>query len=536
MVNADKHLVLDASVIIDMWLLREPGEANLMADILQTAPEKGVRLWVAAAMLPTLEYVSVRRLKVAQVSGEMARKTIFNLIEQLLTRVEVLSCFGHEQKALYAVARDFEDAQIAASARCLQGGQVAIVSLDATFDARNEFEVLSPSAALAWMQDSSAENSRPIHFIDLAAQQRQLRTQIEQNIHRVLQHGKYIMGPEIAELEEKLAAYVGVKHCISAASGTDSLEIALRALDIGPGDEVITVPFTWISTAEVIAQVGAKPVFVDIDPATYNMNPELLAAAITPKTKAIMPVSLFGQMAEYEKINAIAAAHGNIPVIEDGAQSFGATRHNRRSCSVTTIASTSFFPAKPFGGYGDGGALFTDDDHLAAKTRAIRTHGGQQRHHHPYVGMNGRLDTMQAAILLAKWPSFQWEVEQRNAIGARYSELLANALAASQSADTIVAPTVAPGNSHVYAQYTLRCQDREAVAAKLKAQGIPSAIYYPKCLHEQPAFAHCGYQWGDFPEAEKASRQVLSLPMHPYLNQDEQYRIVQNIDGRGIAY
>lgn len=367
-----------------------------------------------------------------------------------------------------------------------------------------------------------------MQFIDLKAQYRALEKKIKARIDAVLEHGHYIMGPEIKELEEKLSEYVGVKHCITAASGTDSLEIALRALNIGPGDEVITVPFTWISTAEVIGQVGARPVFIDVEPATFNMNVDLLEAAITPQTKAIMPVSLFGQMPDYERINAIAAKC-NLPVIEDGAQSFGATQHGRRSCGVTTIGSTSFFPAKPLGCYGDGGALFTNDDQLAEKMCAIRTHGGVKRHHHPFIGMNGRLDTMQAAILLAKFERFAWEVERREEIGARYTELLPAALRTQKSALKIIPPVVAQGNTSVYAQYTVRCQDREALAARLKEQGIPTAVYYPKCLHEQPAFAFCGYQWGDFPEAEKASREVLSLPMHPDLSEANQKLIVMAV-------
>ena len=260
-----------------------------------------------------------------------------------------------------------------------------------------------------------------MEFIDLKQQYQRHKTEINARIQRVLDHGQFVMGPEVAELEAALASYVGVKHALTVASGTDSLEIALRAIAIGPGDEVITVPFTWISTAEVIGLVGAKPVFVDIDPVTYNLDIDLLAAAITPRTKAILPVSLFGQMPDYDRINALGAQHG-ITVIEDAAQSFGATRHGRRSGGVTTIASTSFFPAKPFGCYGDGGALFTNDDGLADQMKAIRNHGGLQRHHHPLLGMNGRFDTLQAAIMLAKFPSFEWEVQQRGRIGARYSE------------------------------------------------------------------------------------------------------------------
>ena len=355
-----------------------------------------------------------------------------------------------------------------------------------------------------------------MQFIDLQAQYKKYQAQIDARMRAVLDHGHFIMGPEIAELESALAGYVGVKHGITVASGTDALEIALRALGVGAGDEVITVPFTWISTAEVIGLVGAKPVFVDIEPKSYNLNIDLLDKAVTPRTKAILPVSLFGQMPDYDRINAIAAKHG-LPVIEDGAQSFGATQRGRRSCGVTLIGSTSFYPAKPLGCYGDGGALFTDDDGLAEKMRAIRTHGGLKRHEHPLLGMNGRFDTLQAAVLLAKMPHFDWEVKERGRIGARYTELLGTAC---------VAPEVMPGNTHVYAQYTIRLPNREAAMAKLKAQGIPTAVYYPKCLNEQPVFAGYGYKRGDFPVSETASREVLSLPMHPFLAEADQDRIV----------
>jgi len=355
-----------------------------------------------------------------------------------------------------------------------------------------------------------------MEFIDLKEQYKRYKTEIDDRIQRVLAHGHFIMGPEIAELEQALAGYVRAKHCITASSGTHSLEIGLRALDIGPGDEVVTVPFTWISTAEVIGLVGARPVFVDIEPATHNIDPDLIEAAITQRTKALLPVSLFGQMPDYDRINAIAAKHG-LPVIEDGAQSFGATQRGRRSCGPTTIGSTSFFPAKPLGCYGDGGALFTNDDKLAEKMKAIRTHGALKRHHHPFLGVNGRFDTLQAAVLLAKLPHFEWEVQERGRIGARYSAALEGSCAV---------PSVAPGNTHVYAQYTVRVPDRDKVAEKLKAQGIPSAVYYPKCLHEQPVFSNLGYKWGDFPESEKASRQVLSLPMHPFLAAHQQDQII----------
>ena len=358
-----------------------------------------------------------------------------------------------------------------------------------------------------------------MEFIDLKEQFRRYRAGIEARMAAVLEHGHYVMGPEIAELESELAAWTGVKHAITVASGTDSLEIALRALGIGPGDEVVTVPFTWISSAEAILLVGARPVFVDISPEDFNIDVTKLEAAITPRTRAIMPVSLFGQMPDFAAINHLAASRG-LAVIEDGAQSFGATQHGRQSCGVSTVGSTSFFPAKPLGCYGDGGALFTDDDDLAANMKAIRTHGGVKRHHHTLVGMNGRFDTLQAAVLLAKLPHFAQEVAERGRIGARYSAML----------DSVCrTPCVRPGNTHVYAQYTIRVTDRDRLGERLKAAGIPNAVYYPKCLHEQPVFAGLGFRLGDFPQAEAASRGVISLPMHPFLSEADQDRVVDAV-------
>tara|TARA_R110001599_G_scaffold1889_4_gene9887 strand:- start:340594 stop:341688 length:1095 start_codon:yes stop_codon:yes gene_type:complete len=360
-----------------------------------------------------------------------------------------------------------------------------------------------------------------MQFIDLDTQYRKYQKEIDTRMRNVLEHGQYILGPEVTELESILAEYVGVKHCLTVASGTDSLEIALRALNIGKGDEVITVPFSWISTAEVIAAVGATPVFMDIEPNTFNMNPDLLEDVITEKTKAIMPVSLFGQMPDLEQINSIAEKY-HIAVIEDAAQSFGATRNGKRSCGASLIGSTSFFPAKPLGCFGDGGALFTDDDGLAETMKAIRSHGGVERHHHTHIGMNGRFDTLQAAVILGKWPYFEGEVKRRSEIGSRYSDLLKN---------NCITPKVEKGNTHVYAQYTVRVdeQKRADIVKDMKEVGIPVGIYYPKCFHEQPVFEYLGYKYGDFPESERASREVLSLPMHPFLEDSHQDEVIQRL-------
>jgi UDP-2-acetamido-2-deoxy-ribo-hexuluronate aminotransferase len=363
------------------------------------------------------------------------------------------------------------------------------------------------------------EKQQPIDFINLKKQQDCIRPDLELRTHTVLHHGQYIMGPEVAELEEKLASYVGVKHCISASSGTDTLLIALMALGIGPGDEVITSPFTFIATGEMIALTGAKPVFVDIDPRTYNIDPNLIEAAITPRTKAIMPVSLYGQCADFDAINAIAERY-NLPVIEDGAQSFGATYKGRRSSGLSTIGSTSFFPSKPLGCYGDGGALFTNDDELVASMRQIRAHGQDRRYHHPRIGINGRMDTLQAAILLAKLEIFDEEVAARARIGERYTELLR---------DSVVTPYIAPENTSVYAQYTVQVDKRDDLQKKLKEHGIPTAVHYPVPLHLQPAFAGLNQGEGSFPVAVDAAKRVMSLPMHPYLALIEQDAIVETL-------
>jgi len=355
-----------------------------------------------------------------------------------------------------------------------------------------------------------------IEFIDLKTQQQRILPDIERRMKAVLNHGQYIMGPEIGELEEKLAAYVGVRHCVAVASGTDALLVALMALGIGHGDEVITSPFTFIATGEMIALLGATPIFVDIDPKTYNLNPAGIEAAITSRTKAIMPVSLYGQCADFDAINVIAAKH-SIPVIEDACQSFGATYKGRRSCGLSTIGCTSFFPSKPLGCYGDGGACFTDDDNMAAKMCQIRVHGQDRRYHHPALGINGRMDTLQAAILLAKLEVFEEEVSARARIGARYTELLQN---------HVVTPYLEPGNTSVYAQYTVQVDNRGDVQNKLSECGVPTAVHYPVPLHRQPVFAGLEQLKGGFPFSEHAAERVMSLPMHPYMTQAVQDNIV----------
>lgn len=359
-----------------------------------------------------------------------------------------------------------------------------------------------------------------IAFIDLKTQYQSLKKEINERIDAVLEHGQYIMGPEVQELEERLAAYTGAKHCITVASGTEALLISLMALDIKPGDEIITTPFTFVATAEVIVLLGAQPVFVDIEPDTCNINAKLIEAKITNKTKAILPVSLYGQPADMDEINAIAARHGDIPVIEDAAQSFGSTYKNKKSCNLSTIGCTSFFPSKPLGCYGDGGAIFTNDDALAQAMREIRVHGQRQRYVHTRIGVGGRMDTIQCAIVLAKLERFGWEVERRLSIGQRYNELL----------DEIGMPRVQQrgDRNSVFAQYTLFSSGREALQKRLSEVGIPTAVHYPVPLNEQPAYKHLCCP-DCTPLASIAAKQVMSLPMSADLADRDMEDVIERL-------
>lgn len=350
-----------------------------------------------------------------------------------------------------------------------------------------------------------------MEFVDLKKQYQLLQANIDGRINKVLQHSQFVMGPEVIELEARLADYVGVKHCLTVANCTDALLIALMALGIGANDEIITTPFNFAATIEVILFLGAKPVFVDIDPSTYNLDPSLLEQAVSAKTKAIIPVSLYGQCADFDPISAIANRHG-IPVIEDAGQSFGALYKGRCSGSLSHIGCTSFFPSKPLGCYGDGGACFTNDDALAATIRKIRNHGQEGRYHHVTLGFNSRLDTIQAAVLLAKLDVFAEELKLRSKVAGKYDLMLS---------ERIAAPFIEPHNASVYAQYTIQVENRDAVRQYLQEQGIPTAVHYPVPLHKQPIMARVGQPKGKLDVAEQAAERVLSLPFHPYLQEQD---------------
>ena len=358
-----------------------------------------------------------------------------------------------------------------------------------------------------------------IPFFDLAAQQAVLKSQIDENIAKVLAHGKYILGPEVSELEERLCQYTGAKYCITCANGTDALQIALMAIGVGPGDEVITPAFSYIATAEATALLGATPIYVDIDPVTFNINPALIEEKITPKTKAIIPVSLYGQPADFPEINKIARKH-NLIVIEDGAQSFGAEQLGQKSCNLSDIGCTSFFPTKPLGCYGDGGAVFTSDENLANLIRQIARHGQTKRYYHARIGINSRLDTIQAAILLPKLDILDAEIDARNALANEYTAVISDRM-------RLVPPQILQANRSAWAQYTVRSSNRDNLRDQLSDLGIPSAIHYPMPLNKQPAVSDSST---DLEFGNQMSDEVLSLPMHAYMKPEMFEKIKSALD------
>jgi UDP-2-acetamido-2-deoxy-ribo-hexuluronate aminotransferase len=349
-----------------------------------------------------------------------------------------------------------------------------------------------------------------MEFIDLKSQYQTLRPGINARIQAVLDHGQYIMGPEVQELESRLAAHTGAVHCVTVASGTEALLLALMAIDVKPGDEVITTAFSFVATAEVIVLLGATPVFVDIEPDTCNINAALIEQHITGKTRAIIPVSLYGQPADMDEINAVARKHG-VAVIEDGAQSFGSVYKGRKSCNLSTIGCTSFFPSKPLGCYGDGGALFTSDESIARAVRELRIHGQSKRYVHTRVGVGGRMDTLQCAVVLAKLDRFEWEVRQRQELGALYNHLLGDSISVMRQRSD---------RSSVYAQYTVAVENRQAVQSRLQEAGIPTAVHYPMPIPLQPAYMQYHHP-GQYPVAIDMANKVMSLPMGPYMKREE---------------
>lgn len=359
-----------------------------------------------------------------------------------------------------------------------------------------------------------------IDFANLQYQYQLYKTEIDNAIHGVLDKSNYIMGEEVTQLESSLEEFTGAKYAITCSSGTDALLLAMMTLDIKPGDEIITTPFTFIATAETIALMGAVPVFVDIDEKTYNMDPSKIEKKITNRTKAIMPVSLYGQPADMDTIQTIATNH-NLKVIIDGAQSFGSTYNGKTDSNLGNISTTSFFPAKPLGCFGDGGAVFTNDEELAKKMKQLRVHGQNKRYHHKYIGMGGRMDTIQCAIVNVKLKHYKKDLDLRQEVAIKYTKAL-------QDKDLIL-PHIDEKATSAFAQYSVRVKNRDEVQAKLKDQGIPTAVHYPMPLHLQECFEYLGYKEGDFPISEIVSNEIMSLPMNPYVADKEIQYIGENL-------
>jgi dTDP-4-amino-4,6-dideoxygalactose transaminase len=538
-----KNILLDVNIVADFCLQRFP-HFPVVHHALNHAERSGHRLWLYTGSLQTILYVleneirrhaSLRNQSISQTKAlDIASKQM-----QIFTRdKQWLAALAEDGSVLEDV--DPEDQQlIKATSRLGKDG--LLMTRDKKVLASCP-QAISPQAYL-----EIDPSTGPMDFIDLSCQQDCIRPSLENRIFSVLRHGQYIMGPEVKELEVKLAAYVGAKHAVGCASGTDALLMALMAYGVGPGDAIFTTPFTFIATAEVISLLGATPVFVDIDPKTYNIDPAKLEQAIqavkandpsshplplnsalSPQSlalipKGIIPVDLFGLPADYDAINAIAKDHG-LFVVEDAAQSFGAEYKGKKACSLADIACTSFFPAKPLGCYGDGGMCFTDDDQLAKIMESIRVHGkGSDKYDNIRIGINGRLDTLQAAILLSKFAIFPDEVILRQEAANRYAALLA-------PYSSLLTPYVAEGYNSVWAQYSVLAIDgdhRTALQKRLQENKIPTAIYYPKPLHLQTAFTFLGYVPGAFPVSEDAANRIFSLPMHPYLQKEDQTKIAE---------
>ena len=505
-------LLLDVNVAVDICTRRDAHFA--VADLaVAKCVHDGGRIWLYAGSVQTLDYVTrIELLRLSVTSGtSISAKQIAWQSKHLLKNFAIgkhwLAALAGEGDVFESA--DPEDEQLIVALQRFEPGKMKLLTRDVALLERCPEQAISPSRYI-----TEPATTAPMEFIDLGSQQDRLRSELERGMHRVLHHGQYILGPEIGELEEKLAAYTGAKHCISVANGTDALQIAQMALGIGPGDEVITPGFTYIATAETVALLGARPVYVDVDSRTYNLNPALLEAAITARTKAIVPVSLYGQCADFDEINAIAAKHG-IPVIEDAAQSFGATYRGRKSCNLSTIACASFFPSKPLGCYGDGGALFTNDDELAKIMRQIARHGQDRRYHHIRVGVNSRLDTLQAAVLLPKLALLDEDIEHRQRVADHYTRLL-------NAAGVTSTPYVDSGNQSAWAQYTIRVARRDSVVETLKRAGIPSAVHYPIPINKQPAVFDARVS---VPVGDEIAERVLSLPMSAAVNVGQQERI-----------
>jgi len=502
-----RNWVLDGSLIVASCM--KTG-AHSVPTWLEEALSQGHRFWVYVGQLQSMRTDLTRRL--TESGADQPETTATSRLVSFLSRCQWLAALAEDGDVLAEV--DLIGAQLRKAAARLDRDSGILT------DDPQRIALGKPFCTVARLQER-ATSSDGIAFIDLASQQDRIRPALESALHRVLHHGRYIQGPEIEALEKRLADYVGVEHCVGVSSGTDALLIALMALGIGPGDEIITTAFSFAATAEVILLLGARPVYVDIDPVTFNIDASLIEEKINARTRAILPVGLYGQCPDFSAMRLIARQHG-LAVIEDAAQSFGATQDGVRSGNLGTIGATSFFPAKPLGAYGDAGACFTNDADLMTRLREIRDHGQSQRYHHVRLGINARMASIQAAVLLQKLTVFDDELVMRQRAATCYQTLLEG----SADALGIIVPTVPPGNTSSWAQYTVRVGCRDQVQAALSQRGVPTAVHYPAPIPLQPAMVDSS---GQYSVSARSAQSVLSLPMHPYLNSATQQRIAEQL-------
>ncbi len=498
-----KNILIDNNIVLDYFSntrrKKYPESIECFNYLL-----KSENAFISSSSLDNIAYIKMKYLKD---EGKKNRKeNIKKLIEFLINNFKIAKTPSY----IDIDFEDIEDSQIIASAKAIDG---LVLTRDEKLLQKYPDITISPQKLLSQITNHQSPTTN-IDFANLKYQHTLYQSEIEQAVDKVYNHGRFIMGPEINELEDKLCEFTGSKNAINCSSGTDALLLAMMALDIKPGDEIITTPFTFIATAETIALLKAKPVFVDIDETTYNIDPKKIEEKITPKTKGIISVSLYGQPSDLDEINQIAKKH-NLFHIVDGAQSFGATYKGKTEVHYCDIYTTSFFPAKPLGCYGDGGAVLTNNDDLAEKMKMLRVHGQNKRYHHKYIGLGARLDTIQAAILLVKLRHYKEDLAKRQEVANKYSEKL------KVKSEKIILPFVKEDRTSAWAQYSIRVNNRDELQAKLKEAGIPTAVHYPMPLHMQECFSYLGYKKGDFPVAEKVSKEILSLPMNPYLSDEE---------------
>jgi UDP-2-acetamido-2-deoxy-ribo-hexuluronate aminotransferase len=506
------NVVLDIDITLDLLLARDD-EKNEVFKLLQA---EDVNIW-----FPICAYLSLKDRLQEKSTAEIEYGT--EHWNSFFDSIQLLSSLGEHYGALRHGSEDPASQLIALAAIELPGKIFIWTEAPKAYASQEELKAGSHHR----INEFLSNNSDSFHFINLEAQQAVLRSRVEKGIFSVLRHGKYIMGQEVRELEAALGQFTGAKHVISCSNGTDALMMALMTKGIGPGDAVLTTPFTFIATAEVISLLGATPVFVDIDSRTFNLDPQRLQAAIVKikeegklVPRGVIPVDLFGLPADYDAINSIAAAH-DLFVLEDAAQGLGGVYKGRKAGTLAEVSTTSFFPAKPLGCYGDGGAIFTDDDDIAEKLISIRVHGkGMDKYDNLRIGLNGRLDTIQAAILLPKLSIFVDELKAREVVAEQYTKELC---------DYVTTPHVPKRLQSAWAQYSILSENREQIQSALKKNNIPSAVYYPIPLHLQAAYKGLDYRAGDFPVSERAAKQIFSLPMHPYLKEKEIKEITQTI-------